>query len=122
MHFYDQSIRAYSPRRSCHWRYFVALARAMAGVDQYWQVTQSLHCRHYAQVQCVASVVSESTYSALAQDDVVVAFAHHVLRGHQKLFQRCRHSALQQDRLLSSTRALEQRKVLHIAGADLDDV
>src|SRR6185437_6628654 len=61
-------------------------------------------------------------HAALAQDDLVVAFAHDVFRGHQKFFQRGRHAALEQHRFFGSSGALEEREILHVAGADLDNV
>src|SRR5216684_2222804 len=53
---------------------------------------------------------------------VVIALAHDVLGSHKKFFERRRDAALQEDWFASASGALEQREVLHVAGADLDDI
>src|SRR5262249_16159574 len=65
-------------RRQRHRRHVVALASAVAGVDQDRQVRQVLDRRDHRQVERVAAVVREGADAALAQDDVVVAAGHHV--------------------------------------------
>ena len=74
------------------------------------------------QVERVAAVVGERPHAALAEDHVVVAAGHDVLGGHQPLFERRAHAALQQHRLAALAHPLEQREVLHVPRADLDDV
>ena len=85
-------------------------------------MAQALHGRDHAQVERVAGVVGEGADAAFAERDVVVAFTQDVFGGHQKFFERGRHAALQQDGLAGASGALEQRKILHVAGADLDHV
>ena len=75
-----------------------------------------------AKIERVAGVIGEGAHTALAEDDVVIALAHNVLGGHQEFFQRRRDAALQQDGLAGASGALEQREILHVAGANLDDV
>ena len=70
-------------------------------------MAQTLDRGNQAQVEGVASVIGKRPYAAFAQNDVVVPFAHHVLGGHQKFFQRCRHAALQQNRFAGTASALE---------------
>src|SRR5258708_38198471 len=104
------------------WRHFVALAGAVAWIDHDGQVAEALDRRHDAEIECVAGVIGESPHSALAENYVVVALAHDVLGGHEKFFERSRDAALQQDGFAGASGALEQREVLHVAGADLDDI
>ena len=52
----------------------------------------------------------------------MVSFGQYVLGGEQELLDRGGHTALQEDRLLGPASRLEQGRVLHVAGTDLDDV
>src|SRR6266403_1570506 len=104
------------------WRHFVALAGAVAGINDDGQMAETLDGRHDAEIERVAGVIGEGAHSALAENYVVVALAHDVLGGHEKFFERCRDAALQEDGLAGASGALEQREVLHVASADLDDV
>src|SRR6266403_1922392 len=104
------------------WRHFVALAGAVAGINDDGQMAETLDGRHDAEIECVAGVIGESPHSALAENYVVVALAHDVLGGHEKFFERCRDAALQEDGLAGASGALEQREVLHVAGATLADI
>ena len=81
-----------------------------------------LHGGNDAEVEGVARVVGEGAHAALAEDDLVVALAHDVLGGHQELVERRAHAALEQDGLAQPAGMLQQRKVLHVARADLDHV
>ena len=67
-----------------HGQYALALAGAVAGVHQDGQVAEPLHGGNDAEVEGVAGVVSKGAHAALAENDLVVAFAHHVLGGHEK--------------------------------------
>src|SRR5580692_74676 len=122
MDFDNQPIRTDGhgcPRKRSN---FIPLAGALARIDNNRQVAKPLHRRNHTQIERVAGVVGESAYPALAQNHVVVAFAHHILGRHQKFFQRRRHATLHHDRPLRSARTPEQRVVLHIARANLNDV
>ena len=60
--------------------------------------------------------------AALAEDDVGVAVVEDELRGAEKIGDGGHHSALQQDWPPAAGRCFQQREVLHVAGADLQDV
>src|SRR6266404_6023325 len=122
VNFDDQPISSDGYGGAGEWRYFVALAGAVAGINDDGQVAEALDGRHDAEIECVAGVIGESPHSALAENYVVVALAHDVLGGHEKFFERCRDAAFQQDGFAGASGALEQREVLHVAGADLDDI
>ena len=85
-------------------------------------MTEALYCRNKAKVESISSVVGESTNSTLAEDHLVVSLAHDVFGGHKEFFEGRGHSALQQNWLFSSSSTFKQRKVLHIAGTDMDDI
>ena len=85
-------------------------------------MAELLHGRNDAQVERVARVIGKRAHAALAQDHFVIALAHDVLGRHQEFIERGAHAALQQHRLAQPAGVLEQRKVLHVARADLDNV
>src|SRR4029077_4954867 len=118
----DQTIGSDGDSGAGEWRYFVALAGAVAGVNHDGRGDKGLDRRHNAEIERVASVIREGAHSALAEDDVVDALAHDVPGGNKKFFERRRDAALQQDRFAGASGALEQREILHVASADLDDV
>ena len=74
------------------------------------------------QVHRVAGVGLEGADAALAEDDVGVARADDVLGRHQPLLDGRAVAALEHDRLADPPDGHEQRVVLHVAGADLEDV
>ena len=105
-----------------HGQHAVAAAGAVAGVDEDGQVAEALDGGNDAEVEGVAGVVGKGAHAALAEDDLVVALAHDVLGGHEELFEGGGEAALEQDGLAQAAGVLEQGEVLHVAGADLDDV
>jgi hypothetical protein len=64
----------------------------------------------------------ERADAALAEHHVGVALLEDVLRAHQQLLERRRQAALEQHRDARAPDLGEQRVVLHVARADLDDV
>ena len=60
--------------------------------------------------------------AALAQDYVVVALGHDVFRCEQPFFECCGHSSFKEYRPPRPASPPEKRKVLHVTGADLNDV
>src|SRR6266446_1874500 len=85
-------------------------------------MAQALDGGHDAEIERVASVVGKSADTALAKHYVVIAFAHDVFGGHQELFERGGNPSLQQNRFARASGTLQQREVLHVAGADLNHV
>src|ERR1700676_3934278 len=67
-------------------------------------------------------MICEGAHAAFAQNHLVVAFRKNVLSRHEKLFERGRHTALQQDRLARASGPAQEREVLYVARADLDAV
>ena len=101
---------------------FVALAGAVAGIDEDGQVAAFFYRGHDGEVERVAGKIGEGADAAFAEHHVVVAFVHHIFGGHQEFVERGGHAALEEHGLLGAAGALEQGKILHVAGADLDDV
>ena len=77
---------------------------------------------HRGKIECVACVLRESANASLAQDDVIIALGHDVLGREQPFLERSRHPAFQQHRQLRPASPLKERKVLHAASANLNDI
>ena len=94
----------------------------MRRVHDHGQVRQPLGDRHRADVQGVPGGRLEGADAALAEHDVEVAALGDVLGGHQPFLDGGVHAALEHDRLADAADRLQQREVLHVAGADLKHV
>ena len=99
-----------------------ALAGGVRRVHHDRQVRQVVEQRHRGQVQRVAGGRLEGPDAALAQDDLGVAGRGDVLGGHQPLLDRGAEAALEHHRPARAPAREQQREVLHVAGADLEDV
>ncbi len=122
MDFDEQAVGAYRYGGAGERKNFVALAGAVAGVDEDWQMAAFFHGGNDGEVERVAGMVGEGADAAFAEHDVVVAFAEDVFGGHEEFVERGRHAALQEDGFLGAAGAFEQREILHVARADLDYV
>src|SRR5581483_7319882 len=100
----------------------VGPAGGVARIDDDRQVAQTLDVGHGAQVEHVAGRFLERAHAALAEDDVGVPLGQDVLGRHEQVLDGGAHGALEQDRLARLADLLEQVKVLHVAGADLEHV
>ena len=117
-----QTVRPGGNGRQCHGRDQEVFPGCMAGVDDDGQMGELAQHRDAGEVQCVAGVGLEGADAAFAEDHVVVAPGHDVLGAHQQFFVGGAHAAFEEDRLVQFADCLEQVEVLHVAGADLDDV
>ena len=61
----------------------MALAGAVAGIDEDGQVAALFHCRDHREVEGVARKIRERSNAALAEHHVVVALGEDVFRGHR---------------------------------------
>jgi hypothetical protein len=120
--FDEQAIGADSHGGAGERENFVALAGTVTGVDEDGEVAAFFYSGHDGEVQSVAGKIGEGAHAAFAKHDVVVAFGENVFGGHQKFVESGGHAALEQDGLLGVAGALQEREILHVARADLDDV
>lgn len=74
------------------------------------------------QVQGIAGGSLKGTDAPLAEDHVLVAPGHDVLRAHQQLLDGVGQAPLDEDGLSRLAQLLQKLKVLHVPGAHLDDV
>ena len=117
-----QAIGAHGDTGARQRRDLIALSGPVDGINKNGQMAEALDRRNEAQVKRVAGVVGKGADAAFAENHLVVAFTHHVFSGHQEFFQGRRHAAFKEHRLARTSGALEQRKILHVACADLDYV
>jgi hypothetical protein len=101
---------------------FVAFAGAVRGIDHDRQVAAAFDGGDDCEIQRVAREVGKSTDAAFAESDLVVSFGEDVFGGHEKFVERGGHAALEEDGFFRAAGAFEQREILHVARADLDDV
>src|SRR6266481_4541708 len=94
----------------------------MAGIDEDGQVAALFDGGDHGEVERVARKIGKGADAALAKHDVVVALRHDVFGGHEKFIERGGHAALEEDGFFGAAGALEQGEILHVAGADLNDV
>ena len=94
----------------------------MRRVDDDGKMGDATHGGNSRQVQCVASVLRKGADAAFAQYDLIIAFRHDVLSRKQPLVQRSRKPAFEQHGQMRLARAAQQRKVLHVARANLNHV
>src|SRR6267378_8582720 len=120
--FDEEAIGANGDGSAGEREYFVALAGTVAGIDEDGQVAALLDGGDDGEVERVARKVGKGADAALAKHDVVVALRHDVFGGHEKFVERGGHAALEEDVLFGAAGALEQREILHVARADLNDV
>src|SRR5712664_38238 len=122
MDFDEQAVGADSDSGARKRQNFVALAGAVAGVDKNGKMAAFFYGGNDGEVERVARKIRERSNAPLAEHDVVIALGEDVLRGHQELVERGGHAALEEYGFLGAAGAFEQREVLHVARADLDDV
>src|SRR5439155_19967543 len=95
---------------------------AVAEIDDDRQVAEPVHGRDNTQIECVARMVCKSPDPALAHDNEVVPLSHDVFRGHEKLVESGGEPALEEHGFLRAAGGFEQRKILDVPRADLDDL
>ena len=82
VHLDDEAVRAAGGSSQCHRAHEARNAGRVAGVDDDRQVRELLEHRHSRKVECVSRVVVVGANAALAEDDLLVAAGHDVLRAH----------------------------------------
>ena len=100
----------------------VGPAGGVAGVDDDRQVALALDIGHDRQVEGIAGRILEGANSPLAEDHLPISLGEDVFGRHEQVFHGRAHAAFEEDGLLGAAAFLEQVEVLHVAGADLEDV
>jgi len=122
VNFDEEAIGASSDSGAGKRKNLVAFSGAVRGVDEDREMAAFLDGGNDGEIEGIAGEVGEGTDAAFAEHDVVVTFGKDIFGGHEKFVEGSGHAALEENRLFGASGALEEREVLHIAGADLDDV
>ena len=94
----------------------------MTDIDKYREMTFLLQERYRRDIQGIPGPFLVSANPPFTEDDLSISAGDDVFRRKQQLLHRRRHTPLQKDRRTHRTRRLQQLKVLHIAGPDLDHI
>jgi hypothetical protein len=122
VNFDEEAIGANSDSGARKRKNLVALAGAVRRVDEDREMAAFLDGGNHGEIEGIAGEVGEGTDAAFAEHDVVVAFGEDIFGGHEKFVEGSGHAALEENRLFGASGTFEEREVLHVAGADLDDV
>ena len=119
---HDQPVGARGNRGQGERRDQRPAAGALRRVDDHGQVGELPNQRHRVDVEREAGRRLEGADPALAEHHVAVSLAQQVLRGQQPLLDGRGHPPLQHHGVAGAPGLLEEGVVLHVAGADLEDV
>src|SRR6266851_4666672 len=122
MHFEQEPIRSASRRGQRHGNDEVAVSGGVGGVDDDREPSVKLRIGDRREIQRVAQLGLKRSDSALAENDLLVSAGEEVLRGEEPLLDGGAESALQQHRAPDPGKSAQERKVLHVPGAYLEDV
>ena len=122
MRFDEHAVRTRRDPGQRQGQHEVEAAGRVAGVDDHGQMTGDLDHGHGADVEGVARGRLKGPDAALTEDDVAKALFHHVLGGHQELFDRRRGAALEQHRPAEPAQFGQKQEVLGVARPDLEHV
>ena len=122
MDFDQEAVGAYGYRGSGERENFVALAGAVGRIDENGEVAAFFHGGDDGEIESVAGKIGEGADAAFAEHDVIVAFGEDVFGGHEEFVESGGHAALEENGGLGAASAFEEREILHVAGADLNDV
>src|SRR5882724_7716899 len=92
-----------------------ALARRMAGIENYRQMREFVERGNGRDVAGVARDGLEGANAALAENYVWIAVGHDVFGGHEELFYGAAEAAFEQHRASALPQRLQQHEVLHVA-------
>src|SRR5690606_26954208 len=120
--FDDQAMGSRGDASQGHRGHQVTAPGAVAGVDDDRQVAELADERDRVQVKGEAGGGVEAADTAFAEDDAVVAAGQDVLGREQPLLDGGGEAALEEDGAIDAGDALEERKVRHVAAADLEDI
>ena len=94
----------------------------MAGVDDHRQVRQLFQHRYGGNIQRVPGIGLEGADPPFAEDHILIAARHDIFRAHEQFLIGTHETPFEQDGLFQFAQLLEQFKVLHVAGTNLDHI
>ena len=93
MDFDEEAVGANGDGGAGKWKNFVALAGAVAGIDEDGKMAALFYGGDDGEIESVAGEIGEGADAALAEHDVVVAFGEDVLGGHEEFVESGGHAA-----------------------------
>ena len=118
----QQPVGSGSHRRQSDGGDQIPFSGAVAGVGHDGQVAEPFDHGHCGHIQRKPSEGLKPANSPFAENHLLVAPGHHVFCGQQPLFVRGGQPTLDHDRFPDQANFVEQIVVLHVPGADLQDV
>ena len=122
MDLHHQAVRAHGPGGQSRRHHEVAPPGRVRGIHHDRQVRQPLENGNGREIQGVARRGLERADAALAQDDLMVTPIEYVFGGAQEFLDGRHHAALDEHRAVAAPHLGQQAEILHVAGADLQDV
>jgi len=122
VNFDQEAVGAYRYRGSGEGENFVALAGTVGRIDENGEVAALFYRGDYREIERVAREIGEGADTAFTEHDVVVAFGEDVFGGHEEFIESGGHAAFEKDGKLGAACSFEEREILHVASADLDDI
>ena len=98
------------------------IARCMAGIGNDGKVRELAQNGNGGNIEDVAGALVVGANAALAQHHALVAVRHDVLSRHEQFVDRSRQAAFEQDGLVGFPKLFQEREILHITSAHLEDV
>src|SRR5467141_4820145 len=122
MDFDDQAVGAGGDRGPAHRKDEIVPASAVAWIDDNRQMGELLHSGDHVEIEGVACVFDERPDSPLAEADLIVSARQDVLGAHEELVERGGEISLQEYRLSNERKFSKELGVLHVPGADLQNI
>ena len=122
MHLDQQAVRTCGNRGLRQRGHHPCLAARMRRINDHRQMGFFFQHRNRCHVEHVAVISFESADTAFAENNIMVSSRRDIFRRHQPFGNGCRHTALQNHRLVDAPDFLEQVEILHVTRADLDHV
>jgi hypothetical protein len=122
VHFYEESIGACGNGGNTHGEDKVAAAGGVTGVDYDRQMGERSQERYAGKIEDVTGLLIEAPHTALAQDDVSIAFSQNIFGCQQPFLDGRGEATLEQHWSSGSPNRPQEGKILHIPAAYLEHV
>jgi len=100
----------------------VAPAGGMGGVDDNGEVADGLDGGNGADIEGIPGIIREGADTPFAENDTGIAFRHDIFGGHEPFIDSGGEAALEENRFFRLAGQAQQGVVLHVPGANLDDI
>ena len=122
VHLHQHSVGARRDTRAGQRRDHVIFSGGVRRVHYHRQMRDTPDGGDRRQIEGVPRMQRKGPHPAFTQDHLIISLRHDVFRREKPFIERRGHAALQQHRQLRTARAPQERKILHVTRADLNDV